>query len=89
MAGNAIRIDDTDNVAVAAHLIAKGQRVVVGAATVCTAAEDIPEGHKVALTAIPPGGKVIRYGEVIVEATKPIACGEWVHTHNTRPVMKE
>ncbi len=89
MAGNAIKMDATDNVAVATHLIGKGQKVVIGEETVCTAAEDIKEGHKVALVPIPSGGKVIRYGEVIVETIKPIACGEWIHVHNTRPVLKE
>jgi altronate dehydratase len=84
---NALKIDDKDNVAVATQVIAKGKEVVVSGTVVCKAAEDIPSAHKVALVAIPQGGKVIRYGEVIVEASCPIARGGWVHVHNTRPVM--
>lgn len=34
--------------------------------------ERIPQGHKVALTNITQGGAVIRYGEVIGYAVKPI-----------------
>lgn len=41
--------------------------------------EDIPEGHKVALTEMQPGDKVIRYGEVIGYANKPIPCGGWIN----------
>jgi altronate hydrolase len=82
---NALKIDDKDNVAVATEPIARGAAVVVNGESICTAAEDIRAGHKVALVAIPAKGKVIRYGEVIVVATRPIARGEWVHIHNTQP----
>jgi len=85
---DALKIDSKDNVAVATHPIARGEAVVVNGAAVCKAIEDIPAGHKVALAPIPSGGKVIRYGEVIVVATRSIARGEWVHVHNTRPVIK-
>ena len=42
----------------------------------------IPAGHKVAIRAIEPGGRVVRYGQVIGFATQPIAPGEHVHVHN-------
>jgi galactarate dehydratase len=41
--------------------------------------EAIPEGHKVALSAIAHGAPVIRYGIVIGFAETPIAQGSWVH----------
>ena len=41
--------------------------------------DDIPTGHKVALTDIPEGGKIIRYGQVIGYAVRQILPGEWVH----------
>lgn len=88
MTGNALKIDDKDNVAVATQPIARGEAVIVNGALICNAAEDIRASHKVALVAIPAGGKVIRYGEVIVVATRPIACGGWVHIHNTQPIVK-
>lgn len=42
----------------------------------------IPFGHKFALFAIPEGGDVLKYGEVIGRATVPIAAGAHVHVHN-------
>ncbi len=41
-----------------------------------------PRGHKVALCNIPAGAEVIKYGFPIGKATKDIAEGEWVHSHN-------
>ncbi|WP_257474553.1 UxaA family hydrolase, partial [Pseudomonas aeruginosa] len=43
-----------------------------------TAIEGIPQSHKVALVDIAEGGEVVRYGEVIGYALKPIAAGSWV-----------
>jgi altronate hydrolase len=42
----------------------------------------IPPGHKVAARAIAAGEPVRRYNQIIGFATKPIAPGEHVHTHN-------
>ena len=44
--------------------------------------EDIPFGHKVALTDIPRGTPVLKYGEQIGLATHDIARGQHVHVHN-------
>ena len=56
-----LRIAPTDNVAVALEPVAAGIRVAVEGASVTTR-EDIPQGHKLALTAIPAGADVIKYG---------------------------
>ena len=42
----------------------------------------IPPGHKIATRAITPGEPVRRYNQIIGFASKPIAAGEHVHTHN-------
>ncbi len=42
----------------------------------------IPAGHKVATRAIAQGEAVRRYNQIIGFASKPIAPGEHVHTHN-------
>jgi len=42
----------------------------------------VPPGHKVAVRDIPAGAPVRRYNQVIGFASKPIAAGEHVHTHN-------
>jgi galactarate dehydratase len=41
--------------------------------------EAVPEAHKVALTAIPEGAPVTRYGVTIGHAAREIAAGSWVH----------
>jgi hypothetical protein len=42
--------------------------------------------HKFALKTINLGEEIIKYGEVIGVATKSIAVGEHVHTHNVRSI---
>jgi altronate hydrolase len=42
----------------------------------------IPAGHKIAVHAIAAGSPMRRYNQVIGFASKPIAAGEHVHTHN-------
>jgi len=42
----------------------------------------IPFGHKIALMDLKEGERVIKYGEVIGRATRPIAKGDHVHVHN-------
>jgi altronate dehydratase small subunit len=44
--------------------------------------EDIPFGHKLALRSVAAGDRVVKYGEVIGVATRPIAAGDHVHVHN-------
>ena len=42
----------------------------------------IPAGHKIATHALATGDPVRRYNQIIGFASKPIAAGEHVHTHN-------
>ena len=43
---------------------------------------DVPFGHKLALKPIAAGASVLRYGQVIGHASRDIAAGEHIHTHN-------
>ena len=83
-----IRIHPADNVAVALEDIAKGEALEVQGVSV-TAAEDVKRGHKLALSPIPEGGQVVKYGCVIGLAKAPIEPGQWVHTHNVRTGLSE
>ncbi|PSP45935.1 hypothetical protein BRC69_04830 [Halobacteriales archaeon QH_6_66_25] len=47
-----------------------------------TVGDDIPFGHKIALTDIDEGETVYKYGKSIGYASEPIAAGDWVHVHN-------
>lgn len=46
--------------------------------------EDIPAGHKFALTDIAENENIVKYGFPIGHATLPIPAGSWVHTHNVK-----
>jgi altronate hydrolase len=79
----AIRIDDRDNVAVALRALTAGDRIEVAGETV-VARQDIPAGHKVALSAVAPDQQILKYGVPIGLATEPVSQGDWVHSHNLR-----
>lgn len=72
-----IRTTKEDNVGIVANTggLIKGSTLNNG----IILSDDIPAGHKVALTMILEGGKIIRYGQVIGYAVRPITAGEWVH----------
>lgn len=78
-----IRITERDNVAVALHPVSKGETLPAGSTTV-TAAEDIPQGHKIALAPIAEGDAVVKYGYPIGHTTAAVETGAWVHTHNMK-----
>lgn len=83
----AIQLDDRDNVATVTDDVSKGEQVEVlspmGEVILDTKpVEDIIFGHKLTLRNLGKGEEIIKYGEVIGVASKSIAVGEWVHTHN-------
>ncbi|MFL6415680.1 MAG: UxaA family hydrolase [Bryobacteraceae bacterium] len=77
----AILLNRQDNIAVARVPLSPGQPIQVGDKSV-TALESIQPGHKVAITDVPTGGPVFRYGEVIGFARVAIPAGSHVHEHN-------
>jgi altronate hydrolase len=89
MKTNAIRVDPEDNVVVAFRAIKAGESVVCDTGLDLKANEDIMKNHKVAVLDIPEHSPVIKYGEIIGFATKPIRAGDWVHTHNLRSEESE
>lgn len=76
-----ITLDPRDNVATAAQDLPAGATATANETSVALR-DDVPRGHKVALTAIPRGADVIRYGEIIGAATADVAPGQHVHVHN-------
>ncbi|MEM3193198.1 MAG: UxaA family hydrolase [Candidatus Micrarchaeaceae archaeon] len=75
-------ITKKDNVAVALKDLKKGSKIELADKVPLLVLDDIPTGHKIALSDIPKGGEVIKYGEVIGKATQEIKRGMWVHVHN-------
>jgi altronate hydrolase len=82
----AIRIAERDNVAVALRLIAAGERVDVDGELIL-ARQDIPPGHKVALSEVSIDEQIIKYGVPIGIASASIIAGDWVHSHNLRTAL--
>ena len=82
-----IVIDEKDNVATAIVDISEGEvvKVKIGDKTkTIRARANIPFGHKIALSKIRIGEKIVKYGEVIGIATKDINEGDHVHIHNVK-----
>ncbi len=80
-------ITGQDNVATATRNISAGEKVRVSVGNridELSVREDIKFLHKFAIKDIKQGEKVLKYGGVIGEATRDIALGEHVHTHNVR-----
>lgn len=72
-----LRVHAADTVAVALKPLAAGT-----SAHGVTLLAPVPQGHKVALQVIEQGAPVIKYGQPIGRATRAIAAGEHVHSHN-------
>ena len=79
-----IQLNPEDNVVVALSPIARGSAVEVPGTGRVVAAEDIPQGHKMAVRAIAAGENVIKYGLPIGHVTCDVAPGTWLHTHNVK-----
>jgi altronate hydrolase len=74
-----IRIHAQDNVVIARQQLLGGTVLAQEGVTVSGL---VPPGHKVATSAIAKGQAVRRYDQIIGMATRDIAAGEHVHTHN-------
>lgn len=83
-----IQIHPTDTVAVTLTSLKKGTVIHLDNRTV-TLTEDIPHGHKFALTDISEGSSVIKYGNSIGITTAPVSAGSWIHTHNMKTGLGE
>ncbi len=72
-----IRLHTADDVVIARTQLISGTKIED-----FTTKGLIPPGHKVATKALNTGDAVRRYNQIIGFASKPIAAGEHVHTHN-------
>ena len=78
-------LHEKDNTVTALEDLGKGENVFFDqneAREEFTLVQDIPYAHKFARTFIAKGEDVIKYGEIIGEATADIHPGEHVHVHN-------
>ena len=76
-----LRVHPRDDVLVALRDVQPGETVRSTTETL-VAKSAVPRGHKLAATAISAGAAIHKYGWPIGLATRDIAAGEHVHTHN-------
>ncbi|ANU14551.1 UxaA family hydrolase [Planococcus halocryophilus] len=87
---NALRLHETDNVAVALENLKTGEKLVVqGLDTEIILQINIPYGHKVAVSTILQDQKILKYGECMGIATEDIPAGNHVHVSNVRGLNEE
>lgn len=84
MTGNCIRIHGRDNVAIAVWDLPQGAEIVLadGSRPGIRALQDTPQAHKVALSDIPKGGEVVRYGVVLGAMKEDMRKGGWINESN-------
>lgn len=83
-----IKIHPSDHVAVALVPLPAGTTVEADGKQI-RLSEDIPQGHKFALTDLSVGDRVLKYGAPIGIVTKPVRAGTWVHIHNLKTGLGE
>jgi altronate hydrolase len=81
-------VDEKDNVATVVETLRKGEVIETDAGKI-RLLKDIPEGHKFALTKIPKGSYVVKYGEWIGRAKADIVAGDHAHVHNVEDIVDE
>ncbi len=74
----ALRLNAEDNVVIAVDEIRPGDQPRNAPAALAR----VPKGHKMASAPIEAGAPILKFGQIIGFASKPIAPGEWVHEHN-------
>ena len=78
-------LNDADNVATSLLALDAGAEVTLtlaGETLTFNVRDAVPFGHKIAIRPMTAGEAVTKYGEVIGRASRDVALGEWVHTHN-------
>ena len=78
-----MKLNQRDSVVVALTPIPKQTQLTIDQQTITTL-EDIPQGHKIALSDLKAGDNVIKYGYPIGHVTTDVTAGQWLHTHNVK-----
>ncbi len=87
-APNAIQVHNSDNVAVALQDITAGEHLLLPGHSVL-ATGHIQAGHKIALEEIATGASLRKFGAPFGRATRTIAAGAQVHTHNVSTSLSD
>ncbi len=76
-----LHVHAKDTVAIALQDLPSGSVLTIDGRGI-TAINDIPKGHKVAITDVAEGAPVLKFGFPIGKASQAIRAGEHVHAHN-------
>lgn len=80
-----VKFTPKDNVAIVLDDMKPDQDIEVDGEKI-RVRDEIPYGHKIALTDIAVGSTVIKYGEPVARCTQEIRKGDWVHVHNVESI---
>ncbi|WP_423790772.1 UxaA family hydrolase [Microvirga solisilvae] len=72
-----VRLSESDKLVVAVDPIMPGTTLHG-----VTVKDRIPRGHKMAIAPVAQGEPILKFGQIIGFASKPVAPGEWLHEHN-------
>ncbi len=86
MSTHLLRLHHMDNVAVAAARLPAGTELEIDGEFLAVL-EDIPAGHKIALTDLSTDALVVKYGHTIGTVTCPVGRGRWLHSHNVQTAL--
>ena len=89
---NALLMDESDNVVTCVSEVATGENVVYRKGEellTIQAKQDIPYCHKIALTDLPEGAEVIKYGELIGKTDCAVDAGHLVNHENIHSVPRD
>ena len=77
-----IKVHNDDNVIVAVNALSAG--TVLEDYGNLTLKEDVPAGHKIAISSITEGSDIVKYGFSIGITTANVEAGQHVHSHNLK-----
>ncbi len=77
-----LRLHPDDQVGVALRSLKAGEQIEIPGLSPLQMSDAIPKGHKVALSSISDGDRVLKYAQLIGYAKGEISPGDHVHTHN-------
>jgi altronate hydrolase len=83
MGSDLLKLDQSDNVAVAATRLPAGAELVIDGQSLLVQ-EDVAVGHKIALADLETGASVVKYGHTIGTVTRSVGRGYWLHSHNMK-----
>jgi altronate hydrolase len=83
MGSDLLKLDQSDNVALAATRLPAGAELVIDGRSLLVQ-EDVAVGHKIALADLETGASVVKYGHTIGTVTRSVGRGYWLHSHNMK-----